>query len=78
MHRDLDNNDRTVKFIAKFIGFWKILNVHTPFADIRLSDLNRAVIRTLNDENCNNNNKKKIKKKLIDMSNFAKEIANKS
>ena len=78
MHRDLDNNDRTVKFIAKFIRFWKILNVHTPFADIRLSDLNRAVIRTLNDENCNNNNKKKIKKKLIDMSNFAKEIANKS
>ena len=65
MHRDLDNNDRTVKFIAKFIRFWKILNVHTPFADIRLSDLNRAVIRTLNDENCNNNNKKKMQKNLL-------------
>ena len=69
VHPDLENNDETVKSIAKFIEFWKTVNVHTPYADIRLRDLIRPVIRTSNNKNL---------RKPIDMSNFAKEIANKA
>ena len=44
-------------------------NIHTPYANICLRNLNRAFICTSNDEKL---------QKLIDMSNFAKEIAKKS
>ena len=54
---------------AKFIEIWKIVNVHTLYADIRLRDLNRVVIHTPNDENF---------QKRIGMNNFAKQIANQS
>ena len=65
---DLEVNDGTVKFIAIFIEFWKIINVYIPYANIRLRDLNRAIIRTPNDEKL---------EKVMDMSNFVKEVASK-
>ena len=51
VHPDSENNDGTVKFIAKFIEFGKIMNAADPCADICLRNLNRAVIHTSNDEN---------------------------
>ena len=69
VHPDIKNNYATLKFIAKFIGFCKTVYVHITYADIRLRYLNRTVISTPNDKNL---------QKPIDMSNFAKEIANKS
>ena len=69
VHPDLENNDATVKCIAKFIEFWKTVNIHTAYADIHWRDLKRTVIRNPNDNNL---------QKPIDMSNFAKEMTNKS
>ena len=51
IHSDLENNDGTVNFTPKSTGFWKIVNVHTPYGDTCLRDLNRAVTCTPNDEN---------------------------
>ena len=62
VHPDLENNDGTVKLTAKFIEFWKIVDVHIPFAGM----FERFELR------CHSYYK------LIHMSNFAKEIANKS
>ena len=59
-------NDQTVRFIVTIIEFWKIVNAHTPYADIVLLYLNRVAIRTLNDKDF---------QKLNEISNFSKEIA---
>ena len=69
IYPDLENNNGTVTFIIIFVELWKIANAHSPYGHICMQDLNRVIIRTPNDENL---------LKLIDMSNFAKEIANKS
>ena len=53
VHPDLRKKDGTVKLIAKFIEFYKIINVRTPYADIYMRNLNGAVIRTLKYENLN-------------------------
>ena len=36
VYPDVKNNDQTVRFLVKFIEFWKIVNVRTPYADIVL------------------------------------------
>ena len=43
VNHDLENNDATVKCIAKFIEFWKTVNIHTAYADIHWRDLKRTV-----------------------------------
>lgn len=55
-----------MRFIVTIIEFWKIVNAHTPYADIVLLYLNRVAIRTLNDKDF---------QKLNGISNFSKEIA---
>ena len=54
VHPDLENNDATAKCIAKFIEFWKTVNIHTAYANIRWRDLKRAVTRNPNDKNLQN------------------------
>ena len=66
VHPDLQNVDGTVLFLSKFIEFWKIVNVHGPYADIRLIDPNRAVIRSSDDANL---------QKLLAISEFADHMA---
>ena len=65
VHFDLETNDWTVKYFAKFIEFWEIVSVHTIYADTHTQDLARTLIRTPNDKNL---------QKLIDMSNFDKYV----
>ena len=43
------NVDGTVLFLKKFIKFWKIVNVKSPFEGVRLNDENRTVINTPDD-----------------------------
>ena len=66
VHLDLQNVDGTVLFLSKFIQFWKIVNVHGPYADVRLIDPNRAVIRSSDDANL---------QKLLAISEFADHMA---
>ena len=42
---DLDVND-TANFRSIFVDFWKIVNVHGSFEDVRLNDEKRSVITT--------------------------------
>ena len=39
----------TVMFLQLMIRFWKIVNVHSPGADVRYRDLDRGVLRSPND-----------------------------
>ena len=66
VHPDLQNVDGTVLFLSTFIEFWKIVNVHGPYADVRLIDPNRAVIRSSDDANL---------QKLLGISEFADHMA---
>ena len=66
VYPDLQNVDGTVLFLSKFIEFWKIVNVHGPYTDVRLIDPNRAVIRSIDDANL---------QKLIAISEFADHMA---
>ena len=38
-------------FLSKIIEFWKIVNVHGPYRDIRLRDADRAAIYSAEDMN---------------------------
>ena len=50
-HPELQNKDRTVIFLSKIIEFWKIVNVHGPYRDVRLRDADRAAIYSAEDMN---------------------------
>jgi hypothetical protein len=65
-HPELKNNDGTIYFLSRFIEFWKIVSVHGPYADIRMRDPNRAVIRSPVDDNL---------VKLRVMANLAEQMA---
>ena len=67
VHPNLENNNRTVKFIAKFLEVCKNVNVYTPYADIRFQDLSRAAICNPNDQNLQN---------LFNFDTFKKNVEN--
>ena len=64
-HPDPHENEGTIIFISKVVEFWKICNVHSPYADICLKDSNRAAIASANDDNLS---------KLSAMGDFAIQI----
>ena len=50
-HPELQNKDGTVIFLSKIIEFWKIVDVHGPYRDVRLRDADRAAIYSAEDMN---------------------------
>ena len=50
-HPELRNKDGTVIFLSKIIEFWKIVNVHGLYRDVRLRDADRAAIFSAEDMN---------------------------
>ena len=66
VHPKLKNNEGTIGFLSYFIDFWKIVNVHSPYSNIRMRDPDRAAITSPNDESLN---------KLLLVSRFAEEQA---
>ena len=66
VHPELKNNEGTIEFLSFFIDFWKIVNVHSPYSNIRMRDPDRAAITSPNDESLN---------KLLLVSRFAEEQA---
>ena len=50
-HPELKDVDDTISFLSMVIEFWRIVNVHSPYADVRMHYPNRAAIFTSGDFN---------------------------
>ena len=50
-HPELQNKDGRMIFLSKIIEFWKIVNVHGPYRDVRWRDADRAAIYSAEDIN---------------------------
>ena len=59
-------SDGTIHFLNTFTEFWRIVNVHDPYADVRNRDPNRAAINSPSHPSLN---------KLIELGDLAKAMA---
>ena len=64
-HPDMKNVDDTISFLSIIIGFWRIVNVHSPYTVIHMCDPNRAAIFSSGDFNL---------QKLLELGSLAKQM----
>lgn len=65
-HPNIKDANDTVLFLETVLQFWKIVNVHSPYEDVRRRDPNCGVIKEVNDDNL---------QKLLNFGNMAQEMS---